>query len=334
MNVLVTGGAGYIGSHAAKALALAGHLPICYDNLSRGHRWAVQWGPLIEGDLRDKAALRGALREHAIDAVMHFAAYAYVGESMHEPGMYFENNCAGTLALLEAMRLEGTPMLIFSSTCATYGLPETIPVAENAPQRPVNPYGESKLFAEKAIRWYSRCHGFRYAILRYFNAAGGDAELETGELHVPETHLIPLVLEAALDPSRPVEIFGDDYATEDGTAVRDYVHVTDLAAAHVLSLEWLDRRGCPDCGAGVEMNLGTGRGITVKQVLDAVARVTGKRPQARIGPRRAGDPAILVADAALAQRTLGWRPLHSDIDVIVLTAWKWRTSAFRLRKAS
>lgn len=329
MNVLVTGGAGYIGSHAAKALALAGHLPVCYDNLSRGHRWAVQWGPLVEGDLRDQARLRAALREYSIQAVMHFAAFAYVGESMTQPGQYFDNNCTGTVSLLEAMRLEETPQLIFSSTCATYGLPESLPIRESSPQRPVNPYGESKLFAEKAICWYAQCHGLRYVILRYFNAAGCDADLETGELHVPETHLIPLVLEAALDASRPVQIFGEDYPTPDGTAVRDYIHVTDLAAAHVLSLELPPART-----GGVELNLGTGRGTSVREVLDAVHRVTGRRPAFRISPRRAGDPATLVADATLAQTTLDWMPAHSDIDSIIDTAWRWRTSKARLARAS
>ena len=285
MNVLVTGGAGYIGSHAAKALAMAGHLPVCYDNLSRGHRWAVQWGPLVEGDLRDQAALRRALREHSIQAVMHFAAFAYVGESMLQPGMYFDNNCGGTVSLLEAMRLERVNQLIFSSTCATYGFPDSLPIAESAPQRPVNPYGESKLFSEKTIRWHARCHGLRYVILRYFNAAGCDPDLETGELHVPETHLIPLMIEAALDPSRQVEIFGTDYPTPDGTAVRDYVHVTDLASAHVLALEHLLRK--PGC---IDMNLGTGIGYSVKDVLDSIARVTGRHPATRLVFPAAGRP--------------------------------------------
>lgn len=334
MNVLVTGGAGYIGSHTAKALAMAGHLPVCYDNLCRGHRWAVQWGPLVEGDLRDRATLRMALREHSIQAVMHFAAFAYVGESMHEPGMYFDNNCAGTVSLLEAMRLERTPMLIFSSSCATYGIPAAVPINESAPQRPVNPYGESKLIAERTIRWYARCHGLRFAILRYFNAAGCDQDLEIGELHAPETHLIPLALEAALDPSQPLEVFGDDYPTPDGTAIRDYVHVADLAAAHVLSLEWLDRRGGSACNGGIEMNLGTGAGSSVCQILDAIARVTGRRPAYRMSPRRAGDPAALIADATLARNTLDWQPEHSSLESIVSTAWKWRTSALRLKKAS
>jgi len=329
MNVLVTGGAGYIGSHAAKALAMAGHLPVCFDNLSRGHRWAVQWGPLVEGDLRDQAALRTALRKHSIQAVMHFAAFAYVGESMLLPGMYFENNCGGTISLLEALRLERVTQLIFSSTCATYGFPDTLPIAESAAQRPVNPYGESKLFAEKAIRWHTQCHGLRYVILRYFNAAGCDPDLETGELHVPETHLIPLVLEATIDPSRPVEIFGDDYATPDGTAVRDYIHVTDLASAHVLALEQLSKQG-----ACIEMNLGTGVGCSVRDVLETVACVTGRRPSARVSPRRPGDPAILVADPRRAQTTLDWRPAYSGMESIISTAWNWRKSSARLAKAS
>lgn len=332
MNVLVTGGAGYVGSHASKALAMAGHLPVCYDNLSRGHRWAVQWGPLVEGDLRDRALLRSAMREHSIQAVLHFAAFAYVGESMAEPGLYFDNNFGGTAALLEAMRLERVPMLIFSSTCATYGYPESVPIHEGAPQRPVNPYGESKLFAEKAIRWYAECHGLKYVILRYFNAAGCDPDGETGELHAPETHLIPLAIEAAIDPARPVHIFGDDYPTRDGTAVRDYVHVTDLASAHVLSLEWLERRGVS--GQGAAFNLGVGRGCSVRQVLDAVWRVSGRKPAAVLAGRRAGDPAELVANSSLAQRTLDWSPVRSDLESVVSSAWQWRVSATRLRKAS
>lgn len=332
MNVLVTGGAGYIGSHAAKALAMAGHLPVSYDNLSRGHGWAVQWGPLVEGDLRDSARLRSALRAHSIQAVMHFAAFAYVGESMREPGLYFENNSGGTVALLEAMRLENVPMLVFSSTCATYGHPESLPIGESAPQRPVNPYGESKLSAEKAIRWYARCHGLKYVILRYFNAAGCDPDSEIGEAHAPETHLIPLVLEAALDPSRPVEVLGADYPTPDGTAVRDYVHVTDLATAHVLSLEWMNKRA--SAGQGAEFNLGTGKGHSVREVLDSVWRVTGRRPGFILSPRRSGDPAKLVADSRLAETTLDWKPAHSGMESIIATAWKWRISAAQLRKAS
>ncbi len=332
MNVLVTGGAGYVGSHASKALAMAGHLPVCYDNLSRGHRWAVQWGPLVEGDLRDRALLRSALRDHSIQAVLHFAAFAYVGESMMEPGLYFENNAGGTAALLEAMRLEGVGTLIFSSTCATYGYPEALPIREDAPQLPVNPYGESKLFAEKAIRWYAECHGLRYAILRYFNAAGCDPDGETGELHAPETHLIPLAIEAALDPTRPIKVFGNDYPTQDGTAVRDYVHVSDLASAHVLALDWLSRKG--SAGKGSAFNLGTGRGCSVSQVLDAVTKVTGRRPAAIHAGRRAGDPPELVADAERVERTLDWRPVRSDLESIVATAWQWRVSAARLRKAS
>jgi UDP-glucose-4-epimerase GalE len=332
MNVLVTGGAGYVGSHAAKALAMAGHLPVCYDNLSRGHRWAVQWGPLVEGDLRDRAVLRSALREHSIQAVMHFAAVAYVGESMSEPGLYFGNNCGGTLELLEAMRLESVTKLIFSSTCATYGFPESLPIRETSPQRPVNPYGESKLFAESAIRWYARCYGLRYVILRYFNAAGCDPDLETGELHVPETHLIPLVLESALDPAKCVEVFGGDYPTPDGTAVRDYVHVADLASAHVLSLEWLKKRA--GSGVGTQFNLGTGRGWSVREILEAAEKVTGRRPSWRMSPRRDGDPAELVADSSLAQTTLDWRPERSDLETILETAWRWRTSTAALRKAS
>lgn len=276
MNVLVTGGAGYIGSHAAKALAMAGHHPIVYDNLSRGYAKAVRWGPLVQGDTRDQDLIARTLRQHKINAVLHFAAYAYVGESMSDPGLYFDNNFTGSLQLLEAMRRSGVRDIVFSSTCATYGNPEQIPISELHPQRPVNPYGESKLMVEKILRWYGEIHKMRWIALRYFNAAGADPEGEIGEHHDPETHLIPLVLEAAQSPERPVSIFGTDYPTPDGTAVRDYIHVTDLAKAHLKALEYvvLERENRA-------FNLGTGNGHSVQEVITAVAAVTGQQPALR-----------------------------------------------------
>ena len=239
MNVLVSGGAGYIGSHACKALAKAGYTPVTLDNFVYGHRWAVKWGPLVEGDLADDALVRRVFDEYDIDAVIHFAAYAYVGESMNEPGKYFRNNVVNTIKLLDAMLECGVGSIVFSSTCATYGLPVRVPIDEQHPQQPINPYGESKLFIERALHWYSVAHGIKAAALRYFNAAGADPDAEIGEDHDPETHLIPLVIQTALGQRSHVDIFGSDYPTPDGTAIRDYIHVTDLAKAHVQALEKL-----------------------------------------------------------------------------------------------
>jgi UDP-arabinose 4-epimerase len=319
--VLVTGGAGYIGSHACKALAAAGYLPVTLDNLVYGHRRAVRWGPLVEGDLADEALVRRVLREHRVAAVMHFAGYAYVGESMHEPGKYFRNNFANTVALLEAMRAEGVGSVVFSSTCATYGVPQAVPIDEDHPQRPVNPYGESKLFVERMLEWFHGAHGLRYAALRYFNAAGADADGELGEDHDPETHLIPLVIDAALGRRPQVSIFGTDYPTPDGTAVRDYIHVTDLALAHVQALERL-RAGADR----LRLNLGTGQGHSVRAVVRMVETVGGRRVPAVEAPRRAGDPPELVARSDRARELLGWSPRHSDLRNIVATAWRWHAS--------
>ncbi len=324
MKILVTGGAGFIGSHACKALARAGHEPVVFDNLSRGHRLAVKWGPFVHGDLSSPEALQEALRLYAIEGVLHFAALAYVGESTREAGRYFSTNVGGTINLLEAMRMTGCHKLILSSSCATYGLPERLPLTESHPQRPVNPYGETKLMAERVIDWYRQLFGLRAMSLRYFNAAGSDPEIETGELHEPEPHLLPLVIEAALDPSRPVTIFGTDYATPDGTAVRDYVHVSDLAFAHVAALQRLEQPDPP--GA---LNLGTGRGASVRDVVDAVREVTGLKPHTIEAPRRLGDPDILVADSTLAAAELGWQPKFSTLPQMIRTAWQWRTSPLR-----
>ncbi|HXQ49772.1 MAG TPA: UDP-glucose 4-epimerase GalE [Stellaceae bacterium] len=326
--ILVTGGAGYIGSHAAKALARAGYEPVSYDNLSRGHREAVRWGPLVDGDLADRALLVATLRRYKIVAVMHFAAFAYVGESVREPELYFRNNVANSLVLLEAMGEVGVGEIVFSSTCATYGLPETMPIAEDTPQRPVNPYGESKLMIERMLHWLGGARGLRYAALRYFNAAGADPEGEIGEGHEPETHLIPLVLLAALRRIEAVDIFGTDYPTPDGTAIRDYIHVHDLAAAHVLALDRL-RQG----GASLALNLGTGRGYSVREVIEMAERVTGRSIARREAARRPGDPPVLVANASRARAVLGWTPMVSGLDDILATAWAWHARSNAPRSA-
>jgi UDP-glucose-4-epimerase GalE len=319
-SILVTGGAGYIGSHACKALAAAGHTPVTLDNLVHGHRAAVRWGPFVEGDLGDLPLVRDVLHDHAIEAVIHFAGYAYVGESMHEPGKYFHNNFGNTITLLEAMRAENVRSIVFSSTCATYGLPVSLPIVEDHPQHPVNPYGESKLFVERLLGWFSTAHGMRYATLRYFNAAGADAAGETGEDHDPETHLIPLAIDAALGRLPCVSIFGTDYDTPDGTAIRDYIHVTDLALAHVAALQRLQ--------AGhdnMRLNLGTGSGHSVRDVIRMIESVGGRPVPVREAPRRAGDPPQLVAASANAAALLAWVPRHSELSNIIATAWRWHS---------
>jgi len=329
--VMVTGGAGYIGSHACKALARAGYRPIAYDSLARGHREAVRWGPLVEGDLADRTLLVDTIRRFDVAAVMHFAAFAYVGESMTRPELYFRNNVVNSLGLLEAMRETGVKAIVFSSTCATYGIPERVPIAEDAPQRPVNPYGESKLMIERALHWHGIAHGLAHVALRYFNAAGADPEGETGELHEPETHLIPLVLDAALGQRAEIEIYGTDYPTPDGTAIRDYIHVSDLADAHLRALAYLERGG-----ASTALNLATGRGYSVREVIAAAERVTGRRVPQREVDRRAGDPPALVADPTRAKALLEWTPRFSDLDSIIASAWNWqrgRNAAPRSREA-
>ena len=318
MNVLVTGGAGYIGSHTCKALAGAGYTPVTFDNLVYGHKWAVRWGSFIEGDLENGDLVRSVLREHRIEAIVHFAAYAYVGESMSDPGKYFRNNVINTVKLLDAMVECGVERIVFSSTCASYGLPERVPIDEQHPQRPVNPYGESKLFIERALHWYSVAHGIKAAALRYFNAAGADPDAEIGEDHDPETHLIPLVIEAALGRRSHVDIYGSDYPTPDGSAIRDYIHVTDLASAHVKALEKLQ------AGSGnLFLNLGTGKGYSVREVISMVEQVSGKTVDADMAPRRAGDPAALVAATGLAEEVLGWKPEYSSLQTIIVTALRW-----------
>jgi UDP-arabinose 4-epimerase len=319
--VLVTGGAGYIGSHACKILARAGYRPVVFDNFSRGHRAAVRWGPLVEGDLADRGKLVEALRHHRISVVMHFAAYAYVGESVADPATYYRNNLGGSLSLLEAMREAEVDKIVFSSTCATYGDPAEVPIRETMPQLPVNPYGETKLAIERALHWYGVAYGLCWVSLRYFNAAGADPEGEIGERHEPETHLIPLVLQAALGERAQMDIFGTDYPTPDGTAIRDYIHVQDLGEAHLRALQYLVAHG-----QSVALNLGTGRGHSVREVIQAAEAVSGKPVPYRETPRRPGDPPVLVADPGLAAEALGWRARLSDLDAIVRTALAWQLS--------
>ncbi len=318
MHILITGGAGYIGSHAAKVLAGAGLTPVVFDNFSRGHREAVRWGPLVEGDLADRAALERAFHEHPIEAVIHFAGYTYVGESMRDPGLYYRNNLINTLLLIEVMQAAAVRRIVFSSTAATYGMPERVPMSEDHRQQPVNPYGESKLAVEKALRWYGELHGFSWAALRYFNAAGADPDGQIGEDHSPETHLIPLAIDAARGLIPQLELYGTDYETPDGTALRDYIHVTDLGEAHLAALKYLQSGG-----ESTAINLGTGRGSSVRQVITMVEKVSGKRVPVRECPRRPGDPPALVADATRAREVLGWQPRLSSLESIVDSAWKW-----------
>jgi UDP-glucose 4-epimerase len=322
VSVLVTGGAGYIGSHAVKAVRAAGQDAVIYDNLSAGHRAAAAaaGAPLEEGDIRDVARLREVMRAHQVDAVMHFAASLSVAESVRNPIAYYENNVAGAMAVLRAMAESQVPHLIFSSTAATFGIPVETPITEQHPQRPINAYGETKLAVERALPHFERAYGIRSVTLRYFNAAGADPGGVLGEDHHPEEHVIPRAIDAALGRGT-FAIFGDDYETPDGTCLRDYVHVSDLAAAHILALDSL-RAG----GESAAYNLGNGRPTSVREVVDAVARVTGHAVPVTSGPRRPGDPGVLYASSDRIRRTLGWTPQYEDIDVIVDTAWRWRKS--------
>lgn len=318
MLVLVTGGAGYIGSHTAKLLASKGHDVVVLDNLDTGHEWAVRWGPLVVGDSGDREVVRAVLAAHQPDAVIHFAAHAYVGESMLSPEKYFRNNLIATLNLLEVLVSDGTRPFVFSSSCATYGLPSQVPITETENQEPVNPYGESKLMVEKALKWYGAIHHLPWAALRYFNAAGADSEGELGEVHDPETHLIPRAIAAATGSAGPLGVFGSDYPTPDGTAIRDYVHVTDLADAHLRALDLL-----VESGESSALNLGTGLGHSVREVVDAIEDTSGIPVPTVAEARRAGDPPQLVADPSKAREVLGWTPIHSDLGNIVATAWEW-----------
>lgn len=319
MRVLVTGGAGYIGSHTCKALALHGHTPVVYDNLSTGHKELVRWGNFEYGDILDTQRLRACIRCHRIKGIIHFAASAYVGESVVNPGKYFHNNVCGTLSLLDAMRDEGVPYIVVSSSCAVYGAPHTMPITENTPTNPVNPYGASKLFMERMLADYEKAHGLRWMALRYFNAAGCDPDGETGEWHDPETHLIPRALMAAAGKIPYLEIFGDDYPTPDGTCIRDYVHVSDLADAHVRGLNFLT-----EDEKSQAINLGAGQGLSIREVLNGVEEITGRDAPHVMSSRRAGDPAVLVADANRAKELLGWKSKRSSLTHVLDTAWSWQ----------
>ena len=321
MAILVCGGAGYIGSHANKLLAQKAYGTVVFDNLVYGHREAVKWGKFIKGDLKNPGDIETVFEQYPIDAVMHFAAYAYVGESVTNPEKYYFNNVACTLNLLRAMRTHGCNKIIFSSTCATYGEPGRVPITEDMPQRPVNPYGASKLMVERILEDYANAYGLKYAALRYFNAAGADPEAEIGESHDPETHLIPLVLDTASGKRPDVKVFGTDYPTRDGSCIRDYIHVADLAGAHLLALDYLDRGGESGC-----FNLGSEQGTSVLEVIEAVRKVTGKDFKVTFTDRRPGDPATLVGSSEKAERVLGWEPQYGDIETIVRHAWGWHSN--------
>ena len=320
MNILVTGGAGYVGSHASRLLDRAGYDVWIYDNCSRGHHEAALEGRLVAGDLADGAKLRAVLEEKSIDAVMHFAAYALVGESVADPSLYFQNNVVGSLSLLDAMRDVGVKKVVFSSTTAIYGAPNKVPITEEENKDPINPYGFTKLIIERALEAYREAYGFGYVALRYFNAAGASPEGDIGEDHDPESHLIPITLQVVLGQREKITIFGDDYPTQDGTCVRDYVHVDDLGTAHVKALELVEP------GKGYPLNLGTGRGHSVLEVIDACRRVTGATIPADVGQRRPSDPPELVADSRRARQLLDWQPRYMSIDAVVETAWRWHRS--------
>lgn len=317
-DVLVTGGAGYIGSHAVRELDRAGYRPITVDNLSEGHREAVTVGELEIGDLADEGFLTSVFEKYQVAAVMHFASRCYVGESVENPQRYYEENVGNALTLLRVMLCQRINRFILSSTCATYGQPLQIPISEEHPQDPVNPYGESKFFIERILRQYDRAYGMQFVSLRYFNAAGASLDGLIGEAHDPETHLIPLILKVARESSGNLKVFGDDYPTDDGTCVRDYIHVEDLAAAHVIGLQWLEQGGKSDF-----FNLGTGSGYTVLQMIRIAEDVTGKNVPFEVGPRRDGDPPELIADPSKALDVLGWKAQHSDLKTILETSWRW-----------
>lgn len=317
-RVLVTGGAGYIGSHVCKLLAENGIEPVVYDSLEYGHDWAVQWGPLEQGLIHDEAKLAKVFARYQPEAVLHFAAYIAVGESVVDPLRYYQNNVDGSLSLLRVATEHSVDKFVFSSTAAVYGMPESVPMTESHRLQPINPYGHSKLMVERMLQDLEVAGLCRSVALRYFNAAGADAEGQTGEAHEPETHLIPLVLEAALGLREYITVFGDDYDTADGTCIRDYIHVTDLAQAHLDALRYLEHGG-----ASTALNLGNGNGFSVREIIDCVERVTGRQVPVKMGPRRDGDPAVLIADASAAREKLGWTPAYAELETIVETAWQW-----------
>ena len=317
---MVTGGAGYIGSHTCKILNELGHEPVVFDNLSTGHEWAVKWGPLVIGDIMDEALIKSTIKQYGINALIHFAAHAYVGESVENPRKYFQNNVIGSMNLLHAMMDAGVNNIVFSSSCAVYGVPNEVPISEKHPRNPINPYGESKLFIERVLEWYGRVSSLNWIALRYFNAAGADPNGEIGEWHVPETHLIPRVLDVVLKRHNFIEIFGDDYDTPDGTCIRDYIHVEDLADAHVLALDYL-----LDSGNSQSFNLGTGKGYSVRQVINIANKITGINIPVKIKPRRIGDPPVLISDPSNIMKTIGWKPKFSALKLQIDDAWRWRS---------
>jgi UDP-arabinose 4-epimerase len=321
-NILITGGAGYIGSHTAKAIKKAGFNPVVYDNLSRGFKELVKFGPLVVGDLHDSEKLGATLKEYRPAGCIHFAAFAYVGESVSDPGLYYRNNVGGSLSLIEALIKGGVNKIVFSSTCATYGQPDIVPITETTPQRPMNPYGHSKLMVEQLLKDFDVSHGLKSVALRYFNACGADADGEIGEMHDPEPHLIPRIIMAALGQIPHIDVMGTDYPTPDGTAIRDYIHVEDLAQAHVQAMNYLLKGGQSDV-----FNLGTGKGNSVKDVIAAVKRSSNRDIPVNYAPRRAGDPASLVADNSKAKRILGFDPKYLDIEDSVRTAVRWAERA-------
>ncbi len=317
-HILVVGGAGYIGSYMCKYLFRNHYYPVVLDNLVYGHRQAAKWGDFFAGDMQDRELLDHLFSTYDISTVMHFAAFAYVGESVLDPGKYYRNNVANTLTLLEAMVRHDVRRFIFSSTCSTYGIPETIPITEQTPQVPINPYGRSKVMVERILEDFRDAYGMQSVSLRYFNAAGADPEAEVGEDHSPETHLIPLVLATALGQRQQIEVFGDDYPTRDGSCIRDYIHIADLAQAHLLAMEKLENEG-----TGGVYNLGNGQGYSVLEVIEKARAITGKDIPVGRSPRRAGDPANLVGSAEKAIRELGWRQNYPDLHTIIETAWNW-----------
>jgi UDP-glucose 4-epimerase len=321
-SVLVVGGAGYIGSHCCKTLAAAGYLPVCYDNFSTGHREFVRWGPVVEGDVHDQERLARTIAQHGTIAVLHFAASSLVGESVSDPEKYYRNNVEGTLSLLRAMREADCKALVFSSTGAVYGNARKGLISEREALQPVNPYGRTKMIIEQILADFQRAYGFSNVCLRYFNASGADLSGEIGEEHDPETHLIPRALLTLRGKVDDFAIYGDDYETPDGTAIRDYIHVTDLAQAHLLALKFLRSGSSGGC-----FNLGTGRGYSVREILQQISGATGKQVPFAVKPRRSGDPAVLVADPTSAKSVLGFRPCYSDLSTIVSSAWKWHREA-------
>jgi len=324
-NVLVVGGAGYIGSHTCKELKLSGFNPVVLDNLSEGHDWSVKYGILENGEAGDYEFVTNVLKKHEIGSVLHFAAHAYVGESVSNPRKYIKNNVTAMDTLLGACIDSGVKKVIFSSSCATYGVPQYVPLNESHPQAPISPYGETKYMGERILHWYSGAYDLRYVALRYFNASGADPDGEIGEVHDPETHLIPLILQAILGKRPHIGVFGTDYDTPDGTAVRDYVHVKDLASGHVKALQYLI-----DGGESTKINLGSGHGYSVKEVIDTAAKVTGKPVPVEYQARRAGDPPSLYANPELANELLKWKPEYSDLETILRTAWNWENKRAEL----